>query len=1008
MDIFILIQKSDHQNLKQLLKQNPEVVLDAKFTFYGTHKSQNCQLSPLEYAILMQKPIAFGMIFQCMSNLLGSQFDPEPGLLQKIFYCSFNELQFIHIAKRNLDSSSHNPIAFLKAIPINIPNYNEYMKRIFSFLCNGNLMSKEIYKFNKIKTLKLILWMIQNVQIIVIDIQFSSCIINVARFNASGNVLSPGEALMLNEQLLKRAFEKEIIAKVQFAPFLETALVSGNYETIITCIKAGVDITQKNKQGFSFIHQLAMYGSPLLPEKFIDKIIKIFGGIKSLLANDFAVFHLVFEKHNFYMLEYFVKRGFNLFSFYSEYTHTTFADKLIDDLKSNRAYRYSILTTLENLDLLYKPEIWKNYTLRSAIEMSDWEIVRILLKTKRDPFEPDDSGLSPADVYQMCKPHFARDTLQEIQDLDKIFTVDLPVTKEYIRSKLKVALRDDYIAHYNDEQKEADEVAELDKSNFELASRYNAFMKKYHIVFRKPETLKRINLGRTNKEVDNTITSGIVNTDRKIRDEQIKKEKPVLALIKIFQSRSIIRWQDLKLIPAYQNFVRKIASCCKNPVLLRFQKISFQVDIFEFDLNAFFDKSDPHQPFFDDDKFLLSLNALISAMCGTGEVDLKQWASMPFYQNTVNRKALLWSLSTKQRSRYLVKGFDEIDLFNTKTISIGKFSFKMNDFTRKEDYAFLVHTTSGEPKNIAAMLCSKSNFINETPFFSASLVDPHTPFAKMMHQDKIIFPLCIILDVEDDAILKAYPQDAWSPQFSSYKTKAEFLENASKFLQEISDLNQHFAYHEYFVRTLTTPSVSQTLDWDSEGVYRTLQNDPQYDPGSFADQTEPRIPEISPLLTLNKTHQYYNEVIVAGRRKNKIVGILIEEADLKKFMEEYPKLEGEALKLANESLEILSKSPLPFFVVNTNVKDQLVNKLTERERRRRINNEFSRSLAETSELLLKQYRLLKSRENAQHSELPKNASTLSGSRREAMLISLEGELQANYQKLKDIRAKVRV
>lgn len=151
----------------------------------------------------------------------------------------------------------------------------------------------------------------------------------------------------------------------------------------------------------------------------------------------------------------------------------------------------------------------------------------------------------------------------------------------------------------------------------------------------------------------------------------------------------------------------------------------------------------------------------------------------------LNHKKLLWDFSLKYSGITLQKLSKNAGTHTAFDFGQG-LVLKLYDYTHAEDYQFLVHTTSsnihGLRTTFAAILNNSADFFIKTaPYFSCSFIDKNTILPEMNHQLHMIFPIGLIIGAESDAILKAFPCDIDSPHgAASDQTKQQYITQLEK------------------------------------------------------------------------------------------------------------------------------------------------------------------------------------------------------------------------------------
>lgn len=332
---------------------------------------------------------------------------------------------------------------------------------------------------------------------------------------------------------------------------------------------------------------------------------------------------------------------------------------------------------------------------------------------------------------------------------------------------------------------------------------------------------------------------------------------------------------------------------------------------------------------------------------------------------TRQHKSVLWSLSNIHRRKY----FNTISLRKKREIPIVEdISLNFIDLTEDSSenaFRFVVHTTSSSASNIVS-LTSDKNFIKETPFFSCSLIDRNTPAAEMSHQEKVIFDIRIILDLADDAVIKAFPCDAWSPMLTTLAADQR-TKVATKYLDLIQEQTASFSKEETTFRACSVrpegPKSTYLSTVDMQSIFNFLKKKNRFQVPT--SNSIGNMPHFTPHHLLNVTEDPYNELIIAGKATNKIVGICVNEEHLKKFQENYLKFAKEEQEAAKLSLRTLTKLPYPLVLIRNNPNGQM-NKKTTRKICEELLNRYTLAYAELQTQALKQCRLesLESRSEA--------------------------------------------
>lgn len=349
-------------------------------------------------------------------------------------------------------------------------------------------------------------------------------------------------------------------------------------------------------------------------------------------------------------------------------------------------------------------------------------------------------------------------------------------------------------------------------------------------------------------------------------------------------------------------------------------------------------------------------------------------------QTMVNHKHLLWSF-TQRNSKQTVK---KSAVTSTCDISFGTFgnklSLKFRDMTERDDYTFIIHTTSTAVSSLREKLSAMLNddpkfFIKTTPYFSCSIVDKNTPPGEMHHQVRNIFPISFILDLHEGSVLKAFPSDVGSPYGAAEeKRRKEYIKqlegsnaegNALEFYaRKMSEV--HYADQKKQSERKTQNEALFSLDLLS--VHNIFKKSKHFVRCSYGSSG--KLPEYSPGEVLKETgHGYYNELIVLGHPRNQVMGIMIEKHWLEDFRDLYLgkkdlKLNSEAQKNAQEVLQMLAQLQVdhpefPLILVNTREKVGL-EKLPMHEQLEPYKKQYDSLSEHMSELFLYQYRLRQS------------------------------------------------
>lgn len=375
-------------------------------------------------------------------------------------------------------------------------------------------------------------------------------------------------------------------------------------------------------------------------------------------------------------------------------------------------------------------------------------------------------------------------------------------------------------------------------------------------------------------------------------------------------------FKKIKKIPRYENFCAAAEEFWKAlndgdkrnhdkktfadnpPVPITFNLDQFSLDYRDFAGELFFSRT---------------VKELVKSLQSENGIKLR---SSHTYQTIAQHQTLMWAMSNIHRRKYFT---DLLKRSKKHTWIVEDIYFDLIDLTQdvpENDYTFLGHTTSGNLNNLEALFSKNKSFIHDTPFFSCSLIDRDTPAAKMNHQEKVIFHLSIILDVAEDAVLKAFPCDAWSPMLSKENPVSNKERISKRYLEYIKKDKEFFLGNEVFIRALslqTESSVSTSLSTlDTSFIHTNMSNlvVPTLDQHG-------KMPSFMPHQLLQATKHAFNEVIVAGNPQNKILGICVEEDNLKSFKERFSELGKEQQEKARLSLRFLAKAKVPIVLVKT-------------------------------------------------------------------------------------------
>lgn len=318
-------------------------------------------------------------------------------------------------------------------------------------------------------------------------------------------------------------------------------------------------------------------------------------------------------------------------------------------------------------------------------------------------------------------------------------------------------------------------------------------------------------------------------------------------------------------------------------------------------------------------------------------------------------KKVLWSFMQRQSRSIFSKMLDAKKSAEQQSIVYETFdgiTLPFLDFTKQSNYRFIVHTTqtredrSEDFEKLLRQLASNDPalFIKKTPYFSCSLIDKNTGLGRMGHQTHDIFPIALIIDAADDAVFRAYPCDIHSPYGRvTDQKRREYL----KLIEDASKNSDIFEGQLRSTETLNSRSIEDIMS----GVNLFLPTD-----------INVHQPFLTPDRVLRTTHDtFYNELIVLGHPKNRVMGIAVEKEWLDMFNYDFAALSSEAMKegplrLLGMLARFLEENPnFPLILVNTNEHGYHLKKPVDLQMQGLL-DAYAETAEELEQVMLKAYR----------------------------------------------------
>lgn len=328
-------------------------------------------------------------------------------------------------------------------------------------------------------------------------------------------------------------------------------------------------------------------------------------------------------------------------------------------------------------------------------------------------------------------------------------------------------------------------------------------------------------------------------------------------------------------------------------------------------------------------------------------------------------------------------------------------------------HKFIVHTTKTHPDILSRVLKSRADFFNQEPYISCSIIDKITPPAEMSHQDNLMFPVQLLLQVPVHRLQYAAHTDLGSG-IGIFSNAIRFLDSRMKVSLKLNWLETQYqqkSFSHYPNLNMPLPPYLVQAEYHADPRYRQCFS--EGNTGYFSDDLiDSEFQSVDCLL--NKTKEHYNELLVGiGSGQNteehhrplifskietkvkqeentlcgglsrlfscsssstapkpkplkddnvKLLGLGIEEAWLKDFKEKKLKdLKEKDLEVLRKSLKVMINSGFPILLYSTtfNPKDA---KLGFRDRARQL-------LTRYIELKIRHFRLSKMEDNKQSFEL---------------------------------------
>lgn len=390
-----------------------------------------------------------------------------------------------------------------------------------------------------------------------------------------------------------------------------------------------------------------------------------------------------------------------------------------------------------------------------------------------------------------------------------------------------------------------------------------------------------------------------------------------------------------------------------------------------------------------------NLDQKVEVEAVTTDTERKRWEKFqetleqvdPIKLNAIDtHKAFLWEYTQKLSRGYLECRLEEAATYNgttrktKETFTIGQSAdaeqveLDFLDLTSRGDYRFMVHTTSEDPESLRKVLDPTQSFLSTTDFFSGSLVDKTTPPATMGHQDdhgKLLFPISLILDLDGgpQCILKAFNADIWSPSANTDNLdpdaadqaaiEVELKSHADEYLSRLKEetlkcnglerqleiaLEQDLTQQEGRPRKPDLYMLARASDLLKYDGLRSTKGS-QLTPDVLLKRTETKV-------TAKGCVNFYNELIIKGHPRTRVIGILVEKQALEAFKE---RLEtDEEQKTIAEKLRMLANCGVPLVLVDT--KSYIDDKYTTYDLIKTLYNQHQKMFDGIKTPLLLQYR----------------------------------------------------
>lgn len=641
--------------------------------------------------------------------------------------------------------------------------------------------------------------------------------------------------------------------------------------------------------------------------------------------------------------------------------------------ESCRRVAFSILKIYTNI---MDSKLWEKANLAEAAFSHEWELCEILLKLNHDPLEIDLCGRTAMDAIN----RYQNSGLQRPKEtLEVVFRVKELLIKAIGKSPKAKELDSIVILTTPDSCPEVDVVLsernkrkrDLFDKAFKIFQWFSEFNIRFNIFFKdgKKSFRNYIPLGKI--ESDQTFLTELhpIIFREGIKELLIPGSQNTERLKKLYEEI----WGKLKSFNRYKDFCSEAETFWSKDLKERLEIKRDINNLLAFNLNQF------SLYYWTCSNFYEFCDNFIGLIKMLNSPEYKEFSSGLCYSSINNHHAVLWSLTLRSSKRYFNSKLDKKT--RIEEIEILGIKLKFRDWRNAKNYKLVVHTTSGHPDKLSKTLASDADFIHTTPFFSCSFIDKDIPPALMDHQEKIIFPFSLILELEDDAVIKAFYMDAWSPMLTRY-AKEHLEEISGPYKSNLKQMDTQSNLLEQILRSQTSPSQQEISkqqlthtaerpnlsELDADFILNTMFCSEYFSLPSASSHGY--MPRITPLQTLKLTHSseqysHFNELIVAGKPKNKILGILVDDNLLQHFLKQISENDTSAeyakkLELMKRSLNLLAQTKYPLILVRSQ-HNGYENKKSLFVKYQDVKSKLNDSLQKGNELFLREYHLKKTK-----------------------------------------------